>query len=379
MEERYSKDLIIDCLDKLDNLNDYTWEDILDKYGLEISTSHVRKMAYGFRAYRNSFGGENDSEFKEKMLKIKTEKVKLSDLRCETNRQVRNLARIENIVDLLKDNIDNLSEEKPMINQLLLHKNSTSGNDGIIILSDLHIGIEVNNSVNEYNIDIAKERLNKIVYKTIENGKRHNIDKLFVVLNGDLLSGELHSSIKLSNAETLTSQIVLVSEIISEVIKKLSDNFFVSVIQNNGNHEAVELIKDDRNNKNNYSMLINEMIKLRTRDLANVMFLDSINNGEMTVFRVKNLNVVATHGDQIKLNNCAEQLTMAVGFRPQLVLLGHYHKPMMLSQLNTDIYVNGSLVSTDDYAFKLKLYNPPSQTMLIVNDEGVDASYILRV
>ena len=63
MKERYSKELIIDCLDKLDGLNEMSWDDILDKYDLDISSSHLRKMAYGFRAYRDSFGNGTDEEF----------------------------------------------------------------------------------------------------------------------------------------------------------------------------------------------------------------------------------------------------------------------------------------------------------------------------
>ena len=51
----------------------------------------------------------------------------------------------------------------------------------------------------------------------------------------------------------------------------------------------------------------------------------------------------------------------------------------MFSQYNTDIYVNGSLISTDDYAMKKKLYNKPSQTLLILDEDGVVASYVMKV
>ena len=111
----------------------------------------------------------------------------------------------------------------------------------------------------------------------------------------------------------------------------------------------------------------------------NITFIDSINNYEMTVSRIKNLNVISAHGDQVILNKCVEQLEMATGIKPDLVILGHYHKPMMMSFYNTEVYVNGSLVSTDDYAYKKKLYNPPSQLFLVVNDCGVESSYILKV
>lgn len=144
----------------------------------------------------------------------------------------------------------------------------------------------------------------------------------------------------------------MASEIVAECIYELSKHFYCCVQHNLGNHEAVDILKDDRSNRNNYSMIINEMLKLRLKDNDNVMFVNSINNYEMTVSRIKNLNVISAHGDQVTLNKCSEQLEMATGVKPDLIILGHYHKPMMMTHYDTEIYVNGSLVSTDDYAYK---------------------------
>ena len=372
-----SKELIRDTLLKLDGISDNDeWVDLVDRYELDCSPDHLRKLAYGFRMYRDIMG-ENSNETEE-LVKLKKERQKVSDLRVEANKQIRNLARIENVIDLMKDEINNLAKEKPIINDFKLPVN-TSGKDGILVISDVHVGVTVKNPINEYNIDICTERLNKVIDKAIQHGLDNKIDKLHIVLNGDLISAELHSSIKLCNAENLVQQIVRASEMISQVIGKLSNFFYCTVTQNNGNHEAVDLIKDDRTNSNNYSMLLNEMIKLRTKHLPNVVFLDSMNNGEMSLMNVKGLNVISTHGDQITINKCVEQLAMATGVQPQIVLLSHYHQPKMISQYDCEIYINGSLVSTDNYAFKKKLYNPASQTMLIVTNEGVESSYVIKV
>lgn len=365
---------------------DYDWQELVSILELECSSDHFRKLSYAYTEYTDyvdqkkidNVSQETLDEINEKLLEIKKEKVKVRDERNETNRQIRSLARIENIIDLLKESIYELSHEKPMLGKLNI-KEESSGKDGILCLSDLHIGLETYNSVNEYNIDIAKERLKRIIEKAIIHGDKSNIDKLHIILNGDLISAELHNSIKLSNAESLTRQIVLASEIVTECIYELSKHFYCCVQHNLGNHEAVDILKDDRSNKNNYSMLINEMLKLRLKDNDNVVFVDSINNYEMTVSRIKNLNVISAHGDQVTLNKCKEQLEMSTGVKPDLIILGHYHKPMMMSHYDTEIYVNGSLVSTDDYAYKKKLYNPPSQLLLIVDDYGVESSYILKV
>lgn len=365
---------------------DYDWKEIVDILGTDVHYDTQRKSAYRDKKWVeyvnqkkiNNVSQETLDEINEKLLEIKKEKVKFRDERNETNRQIRSLARIENIIDLLKESIYELSYEKPMLSKLNI-KEGSSGKDGLLCLSDLHIGLETYNSVNEYNIEIAKERLKRVIEKTITYGNKSNIDKLHIILNGDLISAELHNSIKLSNAESLTRQIVLASEIVAECIYELSKHFYCCVQHNLGNHEAVDILKDDRSNRNNYSMIINEMLKLRLKDNDNVMFVNSINNYEMTVSRIKNLNVISAHGDQVTLNKCSEQLEMATGVKPDLIILGHYHKPMMMTHYDTEIYVNGSLVSTDDYAYKKKLYNPPSQLLLILDDYGVESSYILKV
>lgn len=379
MEERYNKGLILDCLDKLDNLNEYTWEDILDKYDLDISTSHIRKMAYGFRAYRNSFSGDNDDEFQEKMLKIKTETVKMQDLKTLVNKEIRNLARISTIVDLMKEEINYLASEKPMINSLHI-KHESSGNDGILLFGDWHFAMTCDNSVNQYDIEVCKSRINQIVDQAIDKGLKNNIDKLHILCLGDILSGTIHNTIQRSNQEEISQQIVQASELLSECIHKLSNHFYCTVTMVQGNHEAIDMNKNDRMNKNNYNSLVKEFVKIRIKNLSNVAFLDNtINNDEVGILSVKNHNVLCCHGDKIDKMKVNYQLEMVSGVKPDIICYAHFHNPNYYSLYSTDVYINGSIMSSDEYSMNKKLFTPPSQTMLIVNDEGVECSYILKV
>ena len=125
-----SKELIRDTLLKLDGISDNDeWVDLVDRYELDCSPDHLRKLAYGFRMYRDVMG-ENSNETEE-LVKLKKERQKVSDLRVEANKQIRNLARIENVIDLIKDEINSLSNDKPFISSFKL-KQSSSGKDGIL-------------------------------------------------------------------------------------------------------------------------------------------------------------------------------------------------------------------------------------------------------
>lgn len=61
---------------------------------------------------------------------------------------------MENVMDLIREEINNLNSRNPLLN-CYVPKEDSSGKDGILILSDLHISMTVENSINKYNKDIA--------------------------------------------------------------------------------------------------------------------------------------------------------------------------------------------------------------------------------
>ena len=114
------KGLIQDCLNKLNKLNDMSWEDINRKYETDYSDDHLRKLAYGFKLYSETIN-ENDVDSKT-LAEIKKEKIKLTDLRTEVNRQLRGLSRMENVMNLISEEINNLNSRNPLMNRYVPKK-----------------------------------------------------------------------------------------------------------------------------------------------------------------------------------------------------------------------------------------------------------------
>ena len=260
-------ELVRDCINKLDKLNNYSWNDIIDKHNIKLSPHELRKRAYGMKMAIECC--EEDNISNDKLLEIKKQKVQLSDLRTDVNKKVRELARTENVIDLLKDEIKNLSNKKPVINHYEFKK-EPSGVDGVLMLSDWHYSLKINNSINYYNEGICEERINCIINQAIQLGVKNKIDNLHIVCLGDLVSGEIHNNVRLSNQEGIAKQIVRVSELLFECIKELSNHFYCTVTIVQGNHDSVDAKKTDRLNRNNYTDLIKEIIKVRFKDVNNV-------------------------------------------------------------------------------------------------------------
>ena len=109
------------------------------------------------------------------------------------------------------------------------------------------------------------------------------------------------------------------------------------------------------------------------------MLDNTINNDEIGVLNVKNKTLICCHGDKINKMKVDSELEMATKVKPDIICYGHVHNPQYYSLYETDVFVNGSLISTDEYAMNKKLYTPASQTLLIVNEDGVLANYVIKV
>ena len=90
---------------------------------------------------------------------------------------------------------------------------------------------------------------------------------------------------------------------------------------------------------------------------------------------------VGVHGHQEKKKKSVAPDLSAIlnGRNVDYVCMGHYHSQCDYIDNASEVFINGSLCGTDAYAYGKRLFSPPSQKLLIVNDEGVECIYNIRV
>lgn len=367
---------------------DYDWQELVNILNLECSSDHFRKLSYAYTEYTDyvnqkkidNVSQETLDEINEKLLEIKKEKVKLQDERNLVNNKIRQMARKESFIDLIRENIDRLCENNPMITNIIPYGKS-SGNDAVLLCSDWHVGITVDNYLNQYDIDICKERLNKLCNKTIQYCDMNNVDVLHIAFLGDLISNEIHNILRFQNQLSLSEQLVTASELVSELIFKLSKNVkFITVHIINGNHERSIQDKNDALDRDTYIGLIREIVKLRIKGLSNVLLADNTHDDEITTINIKGHRFAAMHGHNINRSKVSYQMNNILDSMFDYVLLGHFHQAAEEMQYKCQVITNGSLVGSDMYSKKLKLHTYPMQKLLMVNEEdGVYCSYNIRV
>ena len=213
-------------LAKVNKEIDLDWGEIVELLGLECSPDHCRKVSYGLKEafdYLNSKIQNNSTQeeidkINEKILELKKIKVQLSDERSLVNKKIREYSRIDNIIDLFNNKIDDISLHKPFLSDSSYKCYESSNQEAIMLISDIHYGLETINAFNRYNSKIFKIRIQYLKDKIIEYSKLHKVKRLHVMLLGDLISGYIHNSIRLENRENIVEQIIEVSEILSEFI-----------------------------------------------------------------------------------------------------------------------------------------------------------------
>ena len=88
------------------------------------------------------------------------------------------------------------------------------------MLSDIHYGIAFDSYSGKYNSAIARERVMNYADEIIRIGHINKVSNCFVSLMGDLISGVIHTTIRVENRENLIEQVVGVSELVADFLYK---------------------------------------------------------------------------------------------------------------------------------------------------------------
>lgn len=364
-------------IDKVEGRNPSSWEEIVEEFHLNINKDSLRKSFAGpFGGYEiyNFFRDHEREDETESFRKIKNEayreRVRLQDARREINKYQKEYARQENLIQCLKDSISEIPELKLSFNPGEQYSVGKDGCNASILISDIHDGILIDNTINYYDKSIVEERMAQLGDKVLDICALHKVESLNVELCGDLIAGAIHTSIRVEQEEDLISAIIHVSEVLSAFIARLS-----SVIQEVnvycvcGNHARVKSRLSDNVNRENYERLIFEYIKLRVPDV------NVYQNGweDFLKYEINGRKIAVVHGDKDTVDNIRSHCCNLFGEVIDEVHMGHIHHFNIKDDNGTMIVVNGSVMSTDSYALRNRQVVKPYQIMRIYGEN--DCTY----
>lgn len=368
-----------------DELTEYINRECRDDESEYRSSSAYRKPYQQAKRYYESgvFSKFNEDEYTNKLNEQKRElekaKVAYRDERNDWNRQNRIEARIEAKLDNLGETLKEIGQSKFEVDE---HISVNCGDNSLIVmLSDLHTGQTFNSPFGRYNTDILKNRMTQLLNKVISIGNRHNSVMVNVVLLGDQISGNIHNTIQVSNRENVIEQIKIASEVITWFCVELSKVFgYVHIYECAGNHSRLVSNKELAIHDERLDNLITWIIKQMTAHIDRIKVHDDeetrIDSG-ISMFELYGKDYVAVHGDYDVLNKTGVgNLSMMLGKIPYAIMNGHNHFPSNTDINGVKIIQGGSIAgSGDNYTIEKRLSGKPNQTVLVCDENGIDAIY----
>lgn len=348
-----------------------TWQDIANEM------NRLTEQNYTETKYRKSFRKMFDSGM-DNARELAMAKIQFRDERNSWNRQNYVAARATQKLDYLEEELLSIAKEQFVPNEA---ETTFNGNefDLVAILSDLHIGQTFSNVFGEYNSDIAKVRLNKYANEILRKAKLYDPENLYVVLCGDLISGNIHKSIQVTNRESVISQIKIASQYIASFVDYLAPHFKnVYITGVSGNHSRIDK-KEDAMHDERLDDLILWVISILLSQHNNIYVEKPNLDIGIAKISIRGNDYVAVHGDYDKMTDAGlGKIAALLGDFPYCVILGHNHYGEVTTCGGVKIARGGSLAgSGDQFTIEKRLTGDPEQTMIFVSDKGIeDACFI---
>jgi len=248
----------------------------------------------------------------------------------------------------------------------------------VIVFSDWHVGETVSrsetNGVNEYDSEIAGDRVRRLVAAIIDLARNHGpgvYPGAVVNLLGDFVSGGLHPELQKTDAEEVIPSALRCVDLLEWALTTLADEFgqlYVPCVA--GNHgRATHKPEFKRYVFKNFDWLIYQFLMRRFKGDDRIVF--DMPDANEVLYRVHGHRYLAMHGDMLgvkggdgiigALGPIARGETkvgkQAAAMRRDYdtLVIGHWHQEIMLPR----IIVSNTLKGWDEFA-RLALRAPPS-------------------
>ena len=322
---------------------DLDWDEICDLLHLDVHKDSLRKATsvtpYSGVAvanyYKNKIANmvveaqpeqsQNDllMELEMKKIELQKERVKISTLRNELNKTIREESRKELFYANLRDEIINNPLEPIQFTPLYTQQ---SNKDYLLTFSDVHYGSTFDAGINKYSPEICKERFNQLFGEVVELIEDESISHLNVASCGDLIQGVLRLSDVSLNSITMIEQIMGISRLVADFLHQLSQHTSVTYYHCiNANHSELRLLGSKSGElQEDVELLIGNYIKdlLTLNERVEVV----IGNDSVMDIELCGYNIGLLHGQHIKNKETyVRDLSVTRHKDYDFVVMGHIH------------------------------------------------------
>lgn len=259
-----------------------------------------------------------------------------------------------------------------------------------MLFTDLHMGEVIDPDeilgLNAYNPDIAGQRVRRFFNAANAIGPRWASDAevrgLLLLLGGDLISGDIHEELRITNGLTAHEQVrEAVALIVAGIQQALEVYPRVHVASVPGNHARTTFKPTAKlYSRLSYDTLIAQMVADRFRNEERVTF--QIGPAPDAIVPVLGRSLLLTHGDKmgtgggqgfagpllpiVRGTKKVEAQQARAGRRPDIICHGHYHH----SANPGSVFSNGAFPGYSEYGHGLRAaLEDPQQWLFLVHEK----------
>ena len=356
-------------------------------YGQPYSSDVARRMMYGSKKTLDLLeeegrtavsGTEMASELDVKMIELQKERQKFFDQRMAYNKLLRERSREEEINEIIERCVSSGELPKLEFNGVPF----PGGNSTLLVsLNDIHYGANIDNAWRRYNSGICAHMLENYLERALHIAQVHGCEDCVVWAAGDVISGNIHRSIQVTNKENVIEQIMGASELIAEFLAELSRNFrtvrFVSVA---GNHSRIEPNKDNAVHGERLDNLVEWYLAARLQNFDNIIITDEHRMDDtISLFEVRGKNYVLCHGDFDGSYTKVQSLQTMVQKPVYAILSGHRHHNQTDVVQGVRTVMAGSFQGMDDFCVENRIYGKPEQMVCVCDETGIVCHYDIEL
>lgn len=322
----------------------------------------------GIRRWREKIRNSTLYKSVQKELSGGKEKRELRDTKAKLNQALQQVSHLSQIVQA-RDNLSKANPDKRILN---ITPSSKKDNESIMtaVWSDWHVEESVDyesvNGVNEYNLDIAKKRVERCIESTVELYNSFsagtNITTLVLALLGDFITNDIHDELVELNALKPIEACLWVRSVltygINYVLQHTPDDLKIIVQCHSGNHSRTT--QKTRFSTEAGHSLEYFMYKVIADDFkGNPRIHFNVPTGYHSYLSYFGNLVRFHHGHAVKYGGGVGGLTIPVNKaihqwnsikHAELDVFGHFHQPMD----GDKFIINGSLIGYSPHALAIK-------------------------
>lgn len=269
-----------------------------------------------------------------------------------------------------------------------------------LFCSDWHVGEVVQPEriefLNQYNIEIARERGSRVFNAALEVLLHHqsgmSYDGMVVSFGGDMFSGNVHEELRVTNDKPIHECLLDLTSFLADSLISVADEFpsvYVPAVA--GNHGRIDIRPTAKNaSVDNYDYLLYRMVEMQVRakmgSRCNISF--DVSTALDLQYSLYGTRYLLTHGDQLKTSTNSDEFwpqmikmasrkqersAVSAGRSFDYMTVGHFHKYGTAS----NIIVNGSLKGYCEWVYKMNYaYDRPIQALWVTHPDHKITSHI---